>query len=187
MFETQFSAVGTSARPSLLPRLVGNRARFCAGAYAVECTFSREPPGAFSGFCKDSRESASSGNAPGTHGTSSPNWTRCAFAASHEQRSRERRNLPLARRFCQSVVRPRIKIRALGTASSPRANQRKYLHRTSPQQRVSWLSAGGAFTCSLGDFNGGEPPNSAAAPDRVPFAGPAPAAPRFSATRCVAL
>ena len=31
------------------------------------------------------------------------------------------------------------------------------------------------------------PPNSAAAPDRVPFGGPAPAAPRFSATRCVAL
>src|SRR5437588_6677763 len=79
------------------------------------------------------------------------NCTRCALAASREQRSRERRKPPLARRTCQSVVRPRIKIRALGTASSPRANQRKYLRCTSPQQRVSWLSAGGAFTCSLGD------------------------------------
>src|SRR5205807_6249996 len=39
----------------------------------------------------------------------------------------------------------------------------------------------------LGRFQRGEPPNSAAAPDRVPFAGPAPAAPRFSATLRVAL
>src|SRR5262249_29897038 len=34
---------------------------------------------------------------------------------------------------------------------------------------------------------GEQRPNSAAAPDRVPFVGPAPAAPRFSATLCVAL
>src|SRR5437763_10824468 len=91
---------------------------FCAGTHAVEYTFAREPPGAFSVSCKDSRESAASDSAPGTHGSRSLKRTRCAFAASHEQRSRERRNLPLARRFCQNVVRPRIKIRAFGTASS---------------------------------------------------------------------
>ena len=105
-------------------------------------------------LAKHSRESASSGSALGTNGSSSSNWTRCALAASHEQRSRERRNLPLARRTCQSAVWPRIKIRAPGTASSPRAINARIstaLHRGSVFHG-SWVS--GTFASSLGDSNG---------------------------------
>ena len=123
---------------------------FCAGAYAVECFFAREPPGAFSVPCKHSRESAASGNAPGMHGSSS-NWTCCAFAASHEQRSRERRNLPLARRFCQSVVRQESRFERLARRHRFEQVNATNLHGTSPRQRLWWLSVRGTVTCSLGD------------------------------------
>ena len=69
--ETEISAVGTSARSSSLPRLVKQQRTFCAAAHAVECTFAREPPGAFSVPFKASRESAASGSTPGTHGSGS--------------------------------------------------------------------------------------------------------------------
>src|SRR5438045_9657616 len=72
---------------------------FRAGTHAVEYTFAREPPGAFSVFCKDSRESTSSDSAPGRDGRSVLKGRGCAFAARHVPRNRERRKLQLARRF----------------------------------------------------------------------------------------
>src|ERR1051325_2412681 len=86
----------------------------CGGVHVA-----RGPPGAFSVPCKIIHESqppratSLACTAPGVR-----DWTRCAFAASHEHLSRERRSLPLALRFCQSVGRQKIKSSAPGTASS---------------------------------------------------------------------
>src|SRR5207302_2087528 len=55
----------------------------------------------------------------------------------------------------------------------PWATERGNLQGSDQEQRVPSASVNGSVAYSLNDSKGEEPPNSAAAPDRVPFAGPA--------------
>src|SRR5437588_11918350 len=50
--ETQISAVGTSAHFFVFATACWQQRTLSAGAHAVECTFAREPPGAFGVLCK---------------------------------------------------------------------------------------------------------------------------------------
>ena len=148
-----------SARLSSLPRLLAQHT-LCDGAHAVECILRESRPARSVFLAKHSRETAAAGRVPGTYGSSSPKLHALRSCGVTRAAKPKRRNMPLARRTCESAVRPRIKSRAFGTASWPRAGQHKNLRCTSSRQRVSWLSAGGAFTRSLGDSKGGGPPNS---------------------------
>jgi hypothetical protein len=118
-FKHLISAVGTSAHSSSLPQLVGTSARSALGLMRRRDSWPESRP-AGSAFLASIHESQPPRAAPQSR-TAPVVRDRpcCAFAASHEQRSQERRNLPPARRFCQSVVRLGIKIGALGTAEYP--------------------------------------------------------------------
>ena len=113
--------------------------------------------------------------------------TLCVLPRHHELRGRERRYVPLAWRFCHGAVRPTTTISALGTASSAGSNSGLEC----PVRQSSAACPGGIGESqnlrSLSGSNGGEPPNSAAAPDRVPFVGsalPRLVSARRSASRC---
>ena len=111
------SAVGTSARSSLLPRLVGNSARSalgsCGGVHLCARAARRVQR-----FCQDSRESAPRA---ASLARTAPvvRIGRVALLPRHTSSAAESGALRLARRPCQSAVRVRIEIRALGMASSP--------------------------------------------------------------------
>jgi hypothetical protein len=87
---------------------------FCAWAQATGCSLRESCP-ARSALLAKINESQPARAALLARTAPRVRDPRCrALAASHDQRSREPRSLPLARRFCQSVARPKIKLRAPG-------------------------------------------------------------------------
>ena len=105
-------------------------------------------------LAKHSREAAASGSSLARTALGARDRRCRASAASREQRSRERRDVPLARRSCQSAVRPESRLGRLAWLDRHEQVNARISTALARLQRVSLLSATAASTCSLDESNG---------------------------------
>ena len=102
-----------SAHACRLAAACWHQCMLCAGLMPPSASLRESRP-ARSAFLASIHESRPPRIAPLARTAAVVRDRRCrAFAASDEQRSRERRNLPLARHFCQSVARPELRFERL--------------------------------------------------------------------------